>query len=95
MGAELEALDWRVTDDAVEVHLGRVLEGAPDADHALVTLRVVTEPAPCWGHEQRVELVDVEGDPEGVEAWVEAHEGDVLEQFERTRTRGGLSWLLN
>lgn len=66
---QLDALDYRVTDDAVEVHLGRVTEGEPDADHALVRLRVVTEPAPCWGHEQHVELLDIEVSVEAVENW--------------------------
>lgn len=90
---QLDALDYRVTDDAVEVHLGRVTEGEPDADHALVRLRVVTEPAPCWGHEQHIELLDIEGDGEGVEAWVARETETVLALWNGKRGRS--SWLLN
>lgn len=89
----LRAADYCVTDDAIEIHLVRDVEGEPDQDHATLTVRVVTEHATAWGHEQYVELLDVEGDPDGTAEWLLAHEGEVVAQWNwRPMMEGGALW---
>ena len=73
---ELEAAmyEWNGADVAVTLERDGV-------DHALVSLRVLREPAPGWGYYETVELVDVDGDGDGVDAWLASHEDEVLEHY--------------
>ena len=70
-----EAIAYTVRGDEVTVDL---VSDISDAESQL-TVRVIREPAPGYGWEERVELVDVTGDPDGA-AWLHANAGSVIRQ---------------
>jgi hypothetical protein len=49
----------------------------PDDAQAVARVRVSSDRGPGY-YAASAELVDVEGDPEGVAAWVDAHEHELL-----------------
>lgn len=71
---EATSYEWNGADVAVTLE-------RDGEDHAVVELRVLREPAPGWGYFEHVELVDVEGDPDGVDEWLRTNEDEVLEHF--------------
>lgn len=87
------------TDAQVQVSLARVDAPAGEHEHAVVTLHVLRDCAPGWGHETIVEVLDIEGDGDGVEQWLRANADEVLASYARhLRAEYGpkeASWLLN
>ena len=70
-----EAIAYTVRGNEVTVDL---VSDASSAESRLV-VRMLREPAPGYGWEERVELVDVQGDPDGA-AWLHANAGSVIRQ---------------
>lgn len=75
---ELESQLFEWADDVVQVSLARVDAEPGEADHAVATVRVSCDGA---------ELLDLEGDPDGVEAWVREHQDELVAQYARRLRR--------
>ena len=84
----LEPMAWVWTGSEARVWLA-----GDEGGEAEVSLRCVTEPAPGRGYESNVEVLDIVGDGDGVDAWVAANRDLILEmRADKARKEGVRSW---
>lgn len=76
--ANIEAQSFEWSDDVVLVSLTRVDAEPGEADHAVATVRVSCDGA---------ELLDLEGNDDGVQQWVDANVDELIAQYARRLRR--------